>query len=238
LPESPYTLEKLYEGIILPFDKPLYWTSFDLVNKVRKYLCRLNKIKKLKVGHAGTLDPLATGLLILCTGKLTKKIFEIQSYPKEYIAEINLAATTPSFDMETEIDKRYNTNHINSDFIKEHLKKFIGEISQVPPLFSAKNVDGKRAYELARLGIKKELSPSVIEIYNLEVLDFINPVLRLKIKCSKGTYVRSLARDIGYELGSGGYLSSLRRTAIGSYSIDSAIITNNFINDIIYCNKF
>jgi len=238
LPESPYTLEKLLEGIILPFDKPLYWTSFDLVNKVRKYLCRLNKIKKLKVGHAGTLDPLATGLLILCTGKSTKKIMEIQGYAKEYIAEINLSATTPSFDMETEIDKRYDTNHINSELIKTHLKKFVGEISQVPPLFSAKNVNGKRAYELARLGIKKELNPSIVEIHNLEVLDFINPILHLKINCSKGTYVRSLARDIGLELGSGGYLSSLRRTAIGHYSIDSAIITNNFISEINYCNKF
>jgi tRNA pseudouridine55 synthase len=232
LPESQYTLEKLHEGIILPFDKPLNWTSFDLVNKIRKYLCKVNGVKKLKVGHAGTLDPLATGLLILCTGKSTKKIIEIQSLPKEYIAEINLGATTPSFDMETLIDKRYNTNHLNTDFIIEQLKKFVGEILQVPPLYSAKNINGKRAYELARLGIKKELKPSVVEIYNLELLDFLNPVLRLKIICSKGTYVRSLARDIGFELGSGGYLSSLRRTAIGHYSIDSALITENFIREL------
>jgi tRNA pseudouridine55 synthase len=226
--ESPYSIEKLQEGIILPFDKPLNWTSFDLVNKIRYYLCRLNSVKKLKVGHAGTLDPLATGLLILCTGKSTKKIMEIQSFPKEYIAEITLGATTPSFDMETEVDKRYETSHLNNTVITQTLKKFIGEISQVPPLFSAKNINGTRAYILARQGIKKELVPSIVEIHTIDLLDFTNPVLRLKIKCSRGTYVRSLARDIGSELDSGGYLSALRRTAIGCYSVDSALKIENF----------
>jgi tRNA pseudouridine55 synthase len=227
--ESPYTIEKLQEGIILSFDKPMYWTSFDLVNKIRYYLCKFHKIKKLKVGHAGTLDPLATGLLILCTGKSTKKITEIQSFPKEYIAEITLGATTPSFDMETQIDKRFDTSHLNIEIIAEKLKKFIGTISQIPPLFSAKNINGKRAYEYARLGINKELEPSLIEIYNLELLDYSNQVLRLKILCSKGTYVRSLARDIGFELNSGAYLSALRRTAIGVYSVDYALNAENFV---------
>jgi tRNA pseudouridine55 synthase len=227
--ESPYTTEKLQEGIILPFDKPINWTSFDLVNKIRYYLCKFNKIKKLKVGHAGTLDPLATGLLILCTGKSTKKIIEIQNFHKEYIAEITLGATTPSFDMETEIDKRYETSHLNKELIVETLKMFVGKISQIPPLFSAKNINGTRAYEFARLGIKKDLDPSIVEIHSLELLNYSSHVLRLKINCSKGTYVRSLARDIGLELETGAYLTSLRRTAIGSISVDSAHNTENFL---------
>ena len=230
--KSSISAEKLLEGSILPFDKPINWTSFDLVNKIRYYLCKYYAIKKLKVGHAGTLDPLATGLLILCTGKSTKKILEIQNSSKVYIAEITLGATTPSFDMETEIDNKFETKHINKTLILEKLSKFIGEVSQVPPLFSAKNIDGTRAYKLARQGIKIELAPSLIQIYNLEFLDYTNSILHLKIQCSKGTYIRSLARDIGFELGSGGYLSSLRRTAIGCYSIDSALNVENFISNL------
>jgi tRNA pseudouridine55 synthase len=229
-----YQKEDLYEGLIIPFDKPYQWTSFDLVNKIRYYLCKHYNIKKLKVGHAGTLDPLATGLLILCIGKATKKIEEIQSLPKEYLAEITLGATTPSFDLETEIDKRFDIEHINETIIEECILKFKGNINQIPPLFSAKYVNGVRAYELARTGVKIELKPTLVEIYKLEIVEFKTPKLQLKINCSKGTYIRSLARDIGFELNSGAFLSALRRSAIGTYSVDSAYKVENFINKMSF----
>jgi tRNA pseudouridine55 synthase len=221
--------EDLLEGLVLAFDKPYGWTSFDLVNKVRQSLCKFYNLKKLKVGHAGTLDPLATGLLIICIGKATKQIQDIQDLSKEYIAEITLGATTPSFDLETAIDKRFDIKHINDSLIKERIKKFIGNVSQVPPLYSAKYINGVRAYELARTGIEMELKPSQIEIYNLEILNFRPPVLELKINCGKGTYIRSLARDIGAELNSGGHLTALKRTAIGNYTVADAINVENFI---------
>jgi tRNA pseudouridine55 synthase len=223
--------ELLQEGEILPFDKPYGLTSFSIVNKVRYHLCRQTGLKKLKVGHAGTLDPLATGMLILCTGKATKRITEIQSLPKEYIAEITFGATTPSFDLETAVDKIYNTSHITADLIELKTKMFLGKIEQVPPLFSAKYINGVRAYELAREGIKKELMPSQIEIFKIDLLDYVAPVLRLKILCSKGTYIRALARDLGVELDSGGYLSGLRRTAIGLYTEDKAINFEFFLKE-------
>jgi tRNA pseudouridine55 synthase len=226
--------ELLQEGEIMPFDKPYGWTSFYLVNKVRFHLCRQVGIKKLKVGHAGTLDPLATGLLILCTGKATKLIAEIQDMPKEYITEITIGATTPSFDLETKIDKTYNTGHINKALIQQKIQLFSGKIEQVPPMFSAKYVNGVRAYELARVGVKKELKPSLVEIFKIELLNYNAPVLTLKILCSKGTYIRSLARDIGIELNSGGYLSALRRTTIGSYSVENAMNVENFIKEIVF----
>lgn len=224
-----YSKEDLLEGLIITFDKPYKWTSFDLVNKVRKSLCQKYNLKKLKVGHAGTLDPLATGLLILCIGRATKQIQDFQALPKEYIAEITLGATTPSYDLETEIDKRYNIEHIDESLIEICLQKFIGNINQVPPLYSAKFVDGTRAYELARNGIEMELKATQVEIHKLEVLSFSNPILRLKINCSKGTYIRSLARDIGLELTTGAHLSSLKRTAIGDYKIENAVNVENFI---------
>jgi tRNA pseudouridine55 synthase len=227
-----FSKEDLQEGLILAFDKPYKWTSFDLVNKVRKLLCRYYDFKKLKVGHAGTLDPLATGLLLLCIGKATKKIQDIQSFHKEYEAEITLGATTPSFDLETKIDKTYSINHIDDILIKESIKKFIGKIDQIPPLYSAKFVDGTRAYELARSGIQMELKPSQIEIFNLEIIDFNNPIIKLKINCSKGTYIRSLARDLGNELNSGAYLSALRRTGIGAYSVNNALNVEYFIKTL------
>lgn len=223
-----FTIESLKEGLILCFNKPYKWTSFKLVNKVRYMLCKHVGIKKLKVGHAGTLDPLATGLLILCTGKATKKISEIQDLYKEYVAEVTLGFTTPSFDLETEPDKEYNTDHITAELLEEKLKNFIGKIKQIPPLFSAKNVNGVRAYKLAREGSSHELEPNEVEIYELEVLNFNLPLLKLRIKCSKGTYIRSLARDIGFALDSGAHLSALKRTRIGHYNVDSAIEIENF----------
>ncbi|MBN1598433.1 MAG: tRNA pseudouridine(55) synthase TruB [Bacteroidales bacterium] len=227
-----YTAEKLKEGLILTFDKPYGWTSFYLVNKVRYILCKHAGIKKLKVGHAGTLDPLATGVLVLCTGKATKKITEIQDKFKEYIAEITLGKTTPSFDLETEIDHEYGICHITEDLIAENLKKFKGKNKQIPPLFSAKNINGIRAYKLARGGIQQELEANEIEIYELEIQEYVMPLLKLRIKCSKGTYIRSLARDIGIALGSGAHLSALRRTAVGQFNIDSAIQIENFKREL------
>jgi len=223
-----YSAETLQEGIIIPFDKPYRWTSFDLVNFVRKNLCKFSGLKKLKVGHSGTLDPLATGLLILCTGRATKSIDSIQSMVKEYEAEITLGATTLSDDLETDIDAAYSTDHISNSLIKEKLELFKGSIKQIPPVFSAKKMSGTRAYEFAREGILKNMGPVDIEIFDLDIIFFQLPVLKLRIKCSRGTYIRSLARDLGKELNSGGYLSALRRTAIGNYRIEESISIENF----------
>jgi tRNA pseudouridine55 synthase len=222
------TTDSVDEGLILPFDKPYKWTSFDLVNKIRKDLCYYTGAKIIKVGHAGTLDPLATGLLILCTGKATKKITAIQNMSKTYEAEITLGATTPSFDLETKIDKMFPTEHIHIELVKEKLKCLTGKMEQVPPLFSAKKFDGKRAYEYARSGIDKKLTSSEIEIYSIEIMHFKMPVLKLKLKCGKGTYIRSFARDLGIMLQSGAHLSKLRRTYIGDFSVDSAWDIENF----------
>ncbi len=226
--------ELLLEGLVLPFDKPFGWTSFNLVNKVRYQYCRQVGIKKLKVGHAGTLDPLATGLLILCTGKATRMITDIQKLPKEYIANITLGATTPSFDLETKIEKTFKISHINAELIEQKLKLFLGKIKQVPPLYSAKYVNGIRAYELAREGVIKDLEPSIIEIFKIEMVEYTAPVLTIKILCSKGTYIRSIARDLGNELNSGGYISALRRTAIGKYRIEDAIDIENFLKELVF----
>ena len=222
-----FTVEKLEEGLILPFNKPYGWTSFDLVNLVRKKLCQYVGIKKLKVGHAGTLDPLATGLLILCTGKATKKITSIQAMTKEYEAWITLGATTPSFDLETEIDNTYSINHINNSLLNEKISLFKGKIKQIPPLFSAKKIDGKRAY-----GIEKKMKPVEVEIFEIEIISYDKPVLKLNVKCSSGTYIRSLARDIGKKLNSGAYLSGLKRTAIGHFNIKEAIDLEKFQNNV------
>ncbi|MGD2035398.1 MAG: tRNA pseudouridine(55) synthase TruB [Bacteroidales bacterium] len=223
-----FTKEGLQEGQVLAFNKPYGWTSYYLVNKVRYYLCQYSGLKKLKVGHAGTLDPLATGLLILCTGRATKKIIEIQNMPKEYLAEITFGATTPSYDLETEIDKTYPVDHINEKVLYSAVRSFRGKIKQIPPLYSAKNLHGVRAYELAREGIEKELDPVEVEIFDIELLDFNSPVLKLRINCSKGTYIRAIARDLGENLASGAHLTSLVRTGTGRYILEDAFDIINF----------
>ena len=217
-------------GTILSFDKPLEWTSFGLVNKVRYLLCRHIGEKKLKVGHAGTLDPLATGVLIICTGKATKQIDTLQAKTKEYVATLQLGATTPSFDLETEVDATYPTAHITEEKVKEALTRFIGRIEQVPPSYSACKVDGKRAYDLARQGKEVELKAKVLVIDEIELLDF-NPTAMqatIRVVCSKGTYIRALARDIGLALESGAHLTALRRTRIGDYRVEDCHTLDTF----------
>jgi len=228
-----YTNPDTYiEGSVLFIDKPLTWTSFDVVNKIRKSLKYHLGIKKIKVGHAGTLDPLASGLVIICTGKATKTIVNYQDLEKEYEAEVRLGATTPSFDLETEVDKTFPWEHITTSDIGEVIKAFTGELEQMPPIYSAKSVDGKRAYNMARKGKTIELKPQQVAIHRLEVLKENLPDLSLLIECSKGTYIRSLARDIGEKLNSGGHLTGLRRTRIGPYEVDKAISIDNFINKL------
>ncbi len=219
-------------GEVLLFDKDLEWTSFDLVNRVRNTLCRKMEIKKMKVGHAGTLDPLATGLMILCTGKSTKKIESFQVKEKEYTATFKLGATTPSFDMETEEDSNLDASHVTNELIEEVIKKFQGEIEQVPPIFSAVKVKGKRAFDYARNGEEVKLTPRKIVISKIEVISFSLPYLKIRVECSKGTYIRSLARDIGEELKCGAYLTELRRTRIGEYKIEDAITVNYFLENL------
>ena len=217
-------------GTILSFDKPLTWTSFGLVSKVRYLLCQHIGEKKLKVGHAGTLDPLATGVLIICTGKATKQIDTLQAKTKEYVASLQLGATTPSFDLETEVDATYPTAHITEEKVKEALTRFIGRIEQVPPSYSACKVDGKRAYDLARQGKEVELKAKVLVIDEIELLDF-NPTAMqatIRVVCSKGTYIRALARDIGLALESGAHLTALRRTRIGDYKVEDCHTLDTF----------
>mgnify|MGYP003372588222 FL=1 len=207
-------------GEVLFFNKPLKWTSFDLVNKFRYKLSRKLKVKKIKVGHAGTLDPLATGVMIVCTGKATKRIDEFQYQTKEYIATLKLGETTPSFDLEKEVDAVYPTEHITRELVEEVLKTFVGVIQQVPPVFSACKVEGKRAYELARKGEEVELKSKTLIIDELELLECELPVIKIRVVCSKGTYIRALARDIGTALNSGAHLIALERTRIGDVTLD------------------
>lgn len=216
------------EGEVLPIYKPYTWTSFQIVNKIRYSLSRKYGVKRFKVGHAGTLDPLATGVLLLCTGKATKRIEELQGETKEYEAEIMLGATTPSFDMEHPVDATYPFEHITKEMVEETLKKFVGNIAQRPPLFSACKVDGKRAYDLARKGSDMELAPKQIRIDSIELLGFELPKIKIRVVCGKGTYIRSLARDIGEALGSGGYLTALARTRVGEYRIENCINPESF----------
>jgi tRNA pseudouridine55 synthase len=215
-------------GAILSFDKPLDWTSFDVVNKVRWMICKKLKVKKLKVGHTGTLDPKATGLVIVCTGKTTKTIETLQLEEKEYVATLKLGATTPSFDLETEEDKIFAIYHVTLEMIEQKLKGFIGEIDQIPPIFSAIKVNGKRAFDFARGGKELELDARKIMIKEIEILKFEMPHLILRITCGKGTYIRSLARDLGESLDCGAYLTSLRRTRIGSNLVENAWSIENF----------
>ena len=215
-------------GEIIPIAKPYTWTSFQIVNKVRYNLSRKSGIKRFKVGHAGTLDPLATGVLLLCTGKATKRIEELQSHTKEYVAEITLGATTPSFDMEHPVDATYPYEHITREMVEKVLLQFTGNIAQRPPLFSACKVDGKRAYDLARKGSDMQLEPKQIRIDSIELLEYELPKIKIKVTCGKGTYIRSLARDIGEALQSGGYLSDLIRTRIGEYKLEDCITPDAF----------
>jgi len=211
------------KGEILYIDKPLGWTSFDAVKRVRGALSRRLKVKKLKVGHAGTLDPLATGVMIICTGRATKQIDTLQAGIKEYIATIALGATTPSFDLETEIDATFPTDHITRELVEQTLTSFIGRIEQVPPKFSACKIDGKRAYNMARKGQEVDLKPKTLIIDSIELLDFKPESITIRVVCSKGTYIRALARDIGIALDSGAHLTSLKRTRVGDISIDDCL---------------
>lgn len=216
------------KGEVLYFDKPLTWTSFNLVSRVRYHLSRKLGVKKLKVGHAGTLDPLATGVMIVCTGKATKRIEEFQYHTKEYVATIQLGATTPSYDLEKEIDATYPTEHITEEMVVETLKKFVGEIWQVPPAFSACKVDGTRAYDLARKGKEVELKPKLLVIDEIELLECNLPEIKVRVVCSKGTYIRALARDIGEALNSGAHLTGLIRTRIGEIALDKCMNVETF----------
>jgi tRNA pseudouridine55 synthase len=216
------TLEQIQSGQILLVDKPLDWTSFQAVNKIKFKLKREFKIKKIKIGHAGTLDPKATGLLIVCTGKATKKISEIQDAPKEYFAEIKIGAQTESYDTEKPEILHQDFSPISENFVREILQTFVGEITQRPPVFSAVKIDGKRAYDLARSGKNVPIKSRKISIFYIENIEIEFPLIRFTIGCSKGTYIRSLAHDIGQKLGVGAYLKNLRRTKIGEYSIENA----------------
>lgn len=222
------------EGEILSFDKPLHWTSFDLVAKVRRTLCHALGVKKLKVGHSGTLDPLATGVVVVCTGKKTKLIDQLQYDTKEYVATLQLGATTPSYDMEHEVDHRYPTAHISRDLIDQTIPTFLGEQWQVPPVYSAVSVNGKRAYTFARKGEEVELKPKLLVIDEIEVLSFDEASMQLTIRvvCSKGTYIRALARDIGVRLKSGAYLTALRRTRVGNRLVEDCYQIEDFIASI------
>ena len=222
------TLEDFTSGEVILIDKPLHWTSFQVVNKVRWLIKKKYGIKKIKVGHAGTLDPLATGLLILCSGKMTKQIDGFQAQIKSYSGTITLGGTTPSFDMETEIDRTFETDHITSELIHIKTKEFIGEIEQYPPVFSALKKDGKRLYEFARAGEKVEIKPRTITIEKFDITSIEKNIVSFEVVCSKGTYIRSLAHDFGKALECGGYLSSLRRTKSGDFDVTNALSIEEF----------
>ncbi len=216
------------EGEILYLNKPYKWTSFGLVNKVRYFLCQKQGVKKLKVGHAGTLDPLATGVMIICTGKATKRIEEFQYHTKEYVATLRLGATTPSYDLEHEIDATYPIGHITEELVRDTLKTFVGTIEQIPPSFSACKINGKRAYDLARKGREVELKPKTLVIDEIELLEYNLPDIKIRVVCSKGTYIRALARDIGEALHSGAHLTALERTRVGTITLADCIPLDDF----------
>ena len=220
------------DGQVLLIDKPLEWTSFQVVNKLRWQLRQTFNLKKIKVGHAGTLDPLATGLLIICTGKMTKQINTFQEQIKAYTGTLKLGSTTPSYDLETEIDQRFTTDHITNNVIHETINEFRGEIDQFPPVFSALKKQGKRFYEFARAGEKVEINSRKVTIHNFEILNIKNKTINFSVTCSKGTYIRSLAHDFGKALKSGAHLTGLRRTKIGSFSIENATSIEDFISTL------
>jgi len=223
------TEEDFKNGKVLLIDKPLEWTSFQVVNKIRWEIKQKFSLKKIKVGHAGTLDPLATGLLILCTGKFTKKIDKFQAQEKEYTGTFTIGASTPSYDLETDVDKTYPIDHINVDLIQKTTQQFIGDIEQKPPIFSAIKKEGKRLYELARAGETIEIKSRKVTIFQFEITNIDMPNIEFRVVCSKGTYIRSLAYDFGLALGSGAHLSVLRRTKIGNFNVKSAQNIDNFI---------
>ena len=226
------TVEDYQVGQVLLIDKPLHWTSFQVVNKLRWEIRQAFNIKKIKVGHAGTLDPLATGLLVLCTGKMTKQIDTFQAQIKEYTGTIVLGSSTPSFDLETEINETFPTSHITESLIKETTKQFIGDIQQYPPVFSAIKKDGKRLYEFARAGEDVEIKPRMVNISEFEITNISGLEVEFRVVCSKGTYIRSLANDFGVALQSGAHLSALRRTKIGDFDVKNAISIEKFIENL------
>jgi tRNA pseudouridine55 synthase len=228
------TAEEILEGQVILVDKPLTWSSFQAVNKLKYALKReLGLPKKFKIGHAGTLDPLATGLLIICTGKFTKRITEIQGQPKEYTGTFKLGATTPSYDLETEIDENFSINHINETLINQILPQFLGEIDQKPPVFSAIKKDGIRMYEHARAGVEMEMESRKTTIHEFEITRIDLPEVDFRVVCSKGTYIRSLANDFGKALESGAHLTVLRRTKIGDYSVENAVSPDDFESNLL-----
>jgi len=220
------------EGEVLLINKPLRWTSFDAVNKIRGMVKKSLHLKKIKIGHAGTLDPLASGLLIICTGKFTKKIDEYQAFDKEYTGSFYLGATTPSADLETEVNQTFDISHLNEELIKNAVNKFIGTFHQIPPIFSAKKIDGERAYEAARKGRIVEMKSREITISEFEITNINLPSVDFRVVCSKGTYIRSLAKDFGEALNCGAYLSALCRTRIGEYALLNAITIEQFEADV------
>ncbi|MEE4177448.1 MAG: tRNA pseudouridine(55) synthase TruB [Bacteroides sp.] len=226
--EKPEQIQSFIDGAVLTFNKPLGWTSFDVVNKVRSMMRYVLGIKKLKTGHAGTLDPLASGLLIICTGKQTKSIESFQEMEKEYTGTIFLGKTTPSFDLETQVDEHYPTGHITHELVLQAAANLSGHQEQIPPLFSAKKIEGERAYEFARRGEHTELKSRKVVISEFEITRYELPEVDFRVVCSKGTYIRSLARDFGKELHSGAHLKSLRRTRIGNFKADGAWTIQTF----------
>lgn len=226
------TSEDYLSGQVLLIDKPLYWTSFQVVNKLRYELKKTFNLKKIKVGHAGTLDPLATGLLVICTGKMTKQIDSFQGQIKEYTGTLVLGSTTPSFDLETEINETFSTSHITEDLIQQTTKQFIGKIEQVPPVFSALKQDGKRLYQFARAGEEVEIKSRNVSIQAFEITKIDELRVDFRIVCSKGTYIRSIANDFGKALQSGAHLSALRRTKIGDFNVNTAESVDDFIKNL------
>ena len=222
------------EGYVAVIDKPYEWTSADVVRKI-KFQLRKCGYPKIKIGHAGTLDPLATGILLVCIGRATKQVEALQAEQKEYVAELQLGATTPSGDMEHEVDQTYPTEHITRENVEEALKALCGEREQLPPLYSAKKVQGVRAYEFARAGEEVELKKALINIYDMELLEYDLPRIKIRVECSKGTYIRSLAFEIGEKLESGAYLSSLRRTRSGGYTVEKSHTLDDFMEKLREC---
>lgn len=222
------------EGYVAVIDKPLEWTSTDVVRKIKFRLNRMG-YRKIKVGHAGTLDPLATGILLVCIGRATKRVDELQAECKEYVAELMLGATTPSYDMEHPVDRTYPTDHITREKVEAALQSLTGERLQAPPIYSAKKVDGVRAYEFARAGEGVELRKALINIYSITLEEYSMPRIRIRVECSKGTYIRSLAQEIGEALDSGAYLTSLRRTRSGDFRVENATSLNDFLTNLSEC---
>lgn len=217
------------EGEIIYIDKPLGWTSFDVVKRVRGALIRRMKMRKFKVGHAGTLDPLATGVMIVCTGRATKRIEELQSGVKEYIATVAIGATTPSYDLETKVDATFPTEHITRELVENVLRRFVGPIEQVPPAYSACKIEGQRAYTMIRRGEEVTLKPKLLVIDKIDLLEYTQKEIKIRVVCSKGTYIRALARDIGVALNSGAHLTALRRTQVGDISVDDCLTVDQAV---------